>query len=58
MVTFECVNKDCENNKVKFDFIGKEEFAECGQCKTMLKAKNYREQPEPVVIPMGSNNEI
>jgi hypothetical protein len=54
MVTFECVNKDCENNKVKFDFIGKEEFAECGQCKTMLKAKNYREDPEKVIVPMGS----
>ena len=58
MVTFECENKECANYKTKFDFIGKEEFAECGQCKTILKSKNFRKDPEIVVIPMDTNNEI
>ena len=58
MVTFECENKECANHKIKFDFIGKEEFAECGQCSTKLKSKKFIKDPEQVMIPMGSNNEI
>jgi hypothetical protein len=57
MVTFECENKECANYKTKFDFIGKEEFAECGSCKANLKSKNFRKDPEPIIILMGSANE-
>jgi hypothetical protein len=54
MITFECIKDDCLNKNVKFDFMGNEEFAECGQCKTILEAKDFREDPVYPVIPMGS----
>ena len=52
MVTFECVKDGCLSKNVKFDFIGNIDFAECGKCKTILEAKDFRDDPVYPVIPM------
>lgn len=50
MITFKCINVDCENNGIEFDFLDNSKVAECGFCKTILTGYNERPNPKPVVI--------
>jgi len=53
MVTFKCTQADCVNENVEYHFIGQPETAECGGCKSELKAKDLRDdpiEPSPLVI--------
>jgi hypothetical protein len=46
MVTFKCTQDDCVNKDIDYNFLGNEEFAECGGCKAILEAKDLREDPQ------------
>ena len=47
MITFKCTAKDCPNKDVEYNFLGEDEFAQCGGCQTTLASKDKR--PDPVV---------
>ena len=49
MVTFTCIEKDCANEGVDYNFLGEPESAMCGGCKAKLEAKDLR--PDPVIVP-------
>lgn len=46
MITYKCTKKDCPNKDVEYNFLGSNETAECGGCKTILKGTDLREDPE------------
>jgi hypothetical protein len=52
MVTFTCKEKGCANEKVNYNFLGNPETAECGGCGVILKAKDLRDDPEIVDVPV------
>jgi hypothetical protein len=47
MVTFICVNAECPNKDVIYNFLGNPETAMCGGCKETLTAADQR--PDPVI---------
>lgn len=48
MVTFLCINEECANKDVVYNFLGNPETAMCGGCKKTLTATDERPDPEGV----------
>jgi hypothetical protein len=46
MVTFKCIEQECVNKDIDYNFVGNVEVAECGGCKAILQAKDLRHDPE------------
>ena len=46
MVTFTCVNDECDNANIDYNFLGNPETALCGGCKETLTATDERPDPE------------
>jgi len=46
MVTFKCVQDNCANKDVEYNFLGNPETAMCGGCKQTLVASDFRNDPK------------
>ena len=48
MVTFTCVNEECSNKDIDYNFLGFPDSAMCGSCKETLTPSDERPDPEEV----------
>ena len=48
MISFKCINHNCENKDVEYNFSNDYEYAMCGGCKSRLTGYNLRPNPEPI----------